>query len=114
MRRQLLDQWREYRVEEDVGALCVVQDILYLFGKQARVDRVQDAAGTGDAVIDFEMPIAVPGERRNALAMSDVEGVQGAGKLLGPPRHAGKIGAMEGAFGIARDDLALAVIGRRV
>ena len=73
MRRQLLHQRQEHRIDEQPGVLGVVDDEGDLLREQARIDGVADRADAGDAVVELEMAVVVPGERRDAIADADVE-----------------------------------------
>ena len=114
LRRQHLDQGREDRIEEDKPVLGMMHDVLKLFRKQSRVDGVQHAAGAGDAVIGLEMPIAVPRQRRDAIAMSDPERVECARDPFRPRGDLRIVGAVKAAFRVARNDLTIAMPRRGV
>jgi hypothetical protein len=110
----LLDQGREEGIKEDEAVLGVMHDVLKLFRKQSRVDSVQHPAGTGDAIIGLEMPIAVPRQRRDAIAVSDAERVECIGEPFRPRGDLRIVGAVEAAFRVARNDLTTAVPGSGV
>src|SRR3546814_6351294 len=65
LRRQLLDQWRKRQVEKQHLVFGVIDDPRDLLGEQPRIDRVKHIAAAGDRVVQLEMPIAVPGQRRH-------------------------------------------------
>jgi hypothetical protein len=46
----------------------MVDDPGNLLGKEARIDRMRDRADATDAVPELEMPIGVPGQRRQPVA----------------------------------------------
>ena len=101
MRRELLDQRHENRIEEDVAIFGMVDDVLDLLRKQARIDGVQDAAAAGHAVVQLEMAIAVPGQRGDALAMTDAQRFKRVGDPLRPRRDIAIVGAVKDPFGVA-------------
>ena len=68
LRRQLLQQRQEHGVGEQVAILGVVHDVGDLIREQAGIDGVTDGADPGDAVVQLEVPVVVPGERGDALA----------------------------------------------
>ena len=113
-RRKLLDERREDGIEEHVGVLGVMDDILQLFGEQARVDRVQHPPRRGDAIVELKVTMGVPGERRDPVAGLEAERVERAGDLFRPHRNFGVGRAMDRAVGVARDDLASPVLTGRV
>ncbi len=59
----------------------MIGDIGDLVGMQARVDHMGDRADAGDGVIQLEMPIGVPGQRRHPVTGFDAHGDQGIGQL---------------------------------
>ena len=61
-----------------IAILGVVDDVGDLVGEQARIDGVTDRADAGDAVVQLEMAVVVPGERRDALALADAESSRSA------------------------------------
>ena len=77
---ELLDQRQEGQVEEQRGVLGVVGDVGDLLGEQARVDGVADRADAGDGVVELEMAVAVPGQRRHPVAGLDAEPDQRVGE----------------------------------
>ena len=66
-----LHQRHEGQVEEHDPVFGVVHDPGDLLGEEPRIDGVIDPAGADDAVPGFEMAIAVPGQRRDAIAELD-------------------------------------------
>jgi hypothetical protein len=75
-RGELLDQRRERDVEEDVRILGVVRDVGDLIRKEPWIDRMDDRSDAGDCVVDLEVPVAVPGERRDTIVHLDAERLQ--------------------------------------
>jgi hypothetical protein len=106
MRRDRLHQRQEGRIEAQVLVLGMVDDVRQLLGMQARIDRVQHRAGTGDRVIRFHVAVAVPGQRGHALAHRHAEPAERVGQ---PARSCVAVAvgiAVQVALDAARDDLA--------
>ncbi len=115
LRRQALDQRQEHRVGEQIAVLGVVDDVGDLVREQARVDRVADGADARDAVVELEVPVIVPGERRDPVALADPElRLQRVGQLPDPAAERGIGDPVRGLVGAAGDHLRLAVIVGRV
>ena len=115
LRRQLLQQRQEHGVGEQVAILGVVHDVGDLIGEQAGIDGVTDGADPGDAVVQLEMPVVVPGERGDALALPDAEPVpKRSGQLLGALAERGIGGAVRRRIRRAGHHLDCAVARRRV
>ena len=76
-----LHQRHEGQVDQHDPVFGVVDDPGDLLGEQARIDGVIDPADAGDAVPGFEMAIAVPGERRDAVAELDPVAIESLGDL---------------------------------
>ena len=72
-RLELLDRVAADEVEEHGLVLGVVDDEHDLIVEEARIDGVADRAHAGDGIIEFEMAMVVPGERRDAIALRDAE-----------------------------------------
>src|SRR5260370_38268357 len=53
---------------------------------QSRVDRMPDRPKAGDAMFNLEVPIIIPGKRRNAVALLDTPASQRVGQLARPSR----------------------------
>ena len=83
-------------------------------GKQPRVERVVDAAHAHDAVPGFDMARRVPGERADALARLEAVAFQPLRHLQRTGADVAIGGAHDRPFDRARDDLAVAVLARRV
>ena len=62
---QLLDDGKKRTVEAEHAVFGMVDDVGDLAWDQPRIDRMPYRAKTGDAVFDFEMPVVVPGQRRD-------------------------------------------------
>ena len=63
--------------------LGVVGDVGDVLGRQARVERVQHRADAGDAEIELEVAVGVPGDGADAVAELDAQTLQRLGELLG-------------------------------
>src|SRR5690606_799431 len=85
-------------------------DVGDLLREQPRIDGVQDRAQSRDAVIQFEMTVAVPGERRHAVAEPDAEPRERLGELLGADLRLAVVGAVDRPLNGARHDLGVAVV----
>ena len=110
LRQQLLDGRQQVQVDEEELILGVIDDVDDLLGKEARVDRVADRAHAGNAVVQLEVAVAVPGQRADAVADLDAQREQRLGDLL-RARVGVAIGvAMDRAFDGAGDDLGVAVV----
>ena len=48
---------------------------------QARIECMQHAPSAADAEIQFQMPVTVPGQRRNTVPECQIQGFQGIGNL---------------------------------
>jgi hypothetical protein len=53
-----------------------MHDVLDLAGKEARIDCVQNASRARRAIVDFKMPIALPGKGRDAVPGFRAEGIE--------------------------------------
>ena len=74
-----LQKRHEGEIDQRHPVFGVVHDPGDTLWEEARVDGVIDRAGAGDAVPAFEMPIAVPGERRDPVAELDSVAVEPLG-----------------------------------
>ena len=83
MRPHALDDRQQVEVDEDRLVLGVVGDVGDVLGRQPRVDRVQHGADAGDAEIELEVAIGVPGDGADRIAELDAQPLQGLGELLG-------------------------------
>ena len=110
LRQQLLDRRQEVEVDEEELILGVVDDVDDLLGEEPRVDGVADRAHAGDAVIELEMAVAVPGQGADAVARLDAEGEQGFGHLLRPGSGIAIGVAVDIALDPPRHDLGVAVV----
>jgi hypothetical protein len=105
-----LDQRQEGQVEEKDLVLGMVGDPDDLVRVQARVERVQHGARTRHRVVQLHVAVAVPRQRRDAVAELDAL----RGERVGhPARTAGELAigrAVEVTLDAARDHFALAVV----
>ena len=88
-----------------------MHDVLDLVGKEARIDRVQNASRAGYAIVDFQMAPAVPGKRRDAVPGFRPERVERIRNSFGAPGDFGISRAVDRPFRVAGDDLASAMPG---
>src|SRR4051794_10389305 len=107
---KLLDQGYEDGIEENIAVFSMVDDVQDLLREQARIDRMQDAAGARYTVVKLEMTEAVPGERGDRLAECHAQRIQGPGQPFRAFGHGGVGRAVYHAVRIARDDLPLAML----
>jgi hypothetical protein len=77
---------------------------------QARIDGVQDGPGAGCGVIQFEVAIAVPGQRGDPVGHPDAATAQGIGQAPAAGRQLPVGGPVDVALDPARDDFLLAVV----
>ena len=109
-RRDRLDQRQEGQVEEQQPVLRVVDDVRDLVRMQARIDRVQHGAGTGDGVIQLQVPVAVPGQRADTLPHRDALLAEHTGQPARPRFAVAHRVAVHVALHAARDDFAGTVV----
>ena len=102
---ELLDQRQEGQVEEQRRVLGVIGDVGDLLGEQPRIDGVADGADAGDGVVQLEMSIAVPGQRRHPVTRLDAEADQRVGELADALARLRIAVAVDTAFHRVRDDL---------
>jgi len=92
----------------------VIDDPDDLLGKQPRIDGVIDRADAEDAVPAFQMPPAVPGERRDAVAELDAVAFEPLRHAQGAGADLRIIGAMNRSFDRACDHRPLRMVERGV
>ena len=90
----------------------MVDDVLNLLRKQARIDRVRDRAHAGNGVIGFEVPVCVPGHGRHALARYNTQADQRLGQFLRADLGLPPIVAVYPLIQRAGDDFRVAMIAR--
>ncbi len=109
-----LDDRQQVQVDENDLILGMVGDVGHVLGRQPRIDGVQDGADAGDAEIELEMAVAVPGNGAHPVAELDAQPLQGLGKLVGALGGIPVAVAVDRPFDGARDDLDIGVIGGRI
>ena len=107
-----LHQRHEGQVDEHDPVFGVVDDPGDLLGEQPRIDGVVDRAGADDAVPGFEMAIAIPGERRDAIAELDPVALEFFGDLERALPDGAVVGVMHRAFDRPRRHLLLRELDR--
>src|SRR5437870_64235 len=63
LRRDFLDQWRESEIEAYDLVLRMIDNVLDLLGKQARIDGVENGSHARHHEIHLEVAIRIPRER---------------------------------------------------
>src|SRR6266481_8423432 len=76
---------------------------------QSRIDRMPDRSKAGDAMLDLEVPIIIPGKRRHPVAWPDAPAPQRIGQLARSARGVLVGITMDRAFDGARYNLGTAV-----
>ena len=107
-----LQQRHEGQIGHDDPVFGVVDDPGDLLRKQARIDGVVDRAEAGDAVPGLEVPITVPGQRRDAIAELDPVALEPLGDLQRPFPDLRVIGAVDRAFDRPRHDFLVRKLDR--
>jgi hypothetical protein len=77
----LLHQIDESGIEEDEAILRVIDDVDDLIDEQAGIYGVANCAHARNAIIEFEMAVAVPGQGGDAIARLDAQCDQGIRQL---------------------------------
>ena len=108
-----LDDRQQVEVDKDDLVFGVVGDVGHMLGREARVQGVQHGAEAGDAEIELEMAVGVPGNGADPVAELDAQALQRLGQLLGAPGGVLVAVAMDRALDRARDDLDIGVVARR-
>ena len=104
------DDRQQVKVDEEDLVLGVVGDIGDMLGREARVEGVQHGADAGDAEVELEMAIGVPGDGADAVAELDAQPLQRLGQLLGALLGIAVAVAVHRAFDRARDDLDVGMV----
>ena len=107
------DDRQQVQVDEDDLVFGMVGDVAHMLRREARIDRVQHGAEAGDAEVELEMAIGVPGQRADAVAELDAEALERFGKLLGTLLRVAIAVAVDRTFDRARDDLDVGIIACR-
>src|SRR6266852_8674319 len=87
----------------------MIGDVGNLGWNQSRTDRMPDRAKAGDAMFDLEMPMVIPRQRRNPVALPDAAALQRIGQLARTARGILVGISMNRTFDGARYNLGAAV-----
>jgi hypothetical protein len=110
-RRDALDQWGKGAIEEQHAVFGVVHDVNQLLGMQPRVAGVYHHAAPGYGVIEFQMPMVIPGKGRDGIARAQPQ-VRKRMRELARARGALRIGvAKQRSVRLARHDFRIAELG---
>ena len=96
--------------KHDDAVFGMVGDPGHLVGREARVERVHHAAAAGDAEVQLEVAVAVPGQRGDAVAERQP---RRSSACCDPARACRRLavgGAVNVALDAARDDLGVVVV----
>jgi len=118
-RQKHFHQRREIDVEEHQLVVGMVDHPCDLLRKQPRVDRVHHGTATRNRVAQLHMPIAVPGQRADPIALIDAEASDRRSQLPRPACQFAPAVAMKAvvalcAFNASRHDLGVAMTRFRV
>ena len=105
------DDRQQVEVDEDHLVLGMVGDIGDVLGRQPRVERVQHRADAGNAEIELEMAIGVPGDGADPVAELDAQPLQRLGQLLGALARVPVAVAVDRPLDRARHDLDVGIVG---
>ena len=89
---------RKGQVGEDDLVASMVGDPQDLIRMQAGIERMADRPHAHNAIPNLDMIGCVPGQRADAIAKPDAQGLQGVGHLFGPAMNGAPIGPDDGAF----------------
>ena len=112
VRLQPVHQRLELRVVEQHLILGVIGDVDELLIKQARIDRMQDAADAHCAVPAHQMATVVHRQRRDPVTLSDTQCLERLRHPLGVVTDASPISPRFVPVGPARDNFAAAIFAR--
>ena len=112
--RDLLHQRQEAEVEAQHLVFRVVDDPGDLVGEEPRVDGVAHQLRARGAVVDLEVPVAVPGQRADPVAGLAAEPGQRLRQLAGAQLCIGVGVAVDVALDPLGDDLGVAAVARRM
>ena len=101
---------RETGVDEQHMIFGVVDDVGDIVRRQARIDGVADRAYAGNAVIKFEMAVAVHGQRGDAVAEADAQLPQRSHQLSRAQLQRPVVRARDAAVIAARHHFGVAVV----
>ena len=108
-----LDDRQQVEVDEDDLVFGVVGDVGDMFGREARIERVQHGADAGDAEIELEVAIGVPGDGADPVSELDAQSLERLSQLLGTLGRIPVAVAMDRALDRAGDDLDVGIVARR-
>jgi hypothetical protein len=108
-----LHQRQEGQVEKQHLVFGVVGNPGHQVRVQARVQGVQHAAGTADAEIQLQVPVAVPGQRGNAVTELQLQHIQRLGHLARAARHIAVGVTVNVTLHPARDNFSVTVVALR-
>lgn len=114
IRPQLLNEIGEGDVEQQHPIFGVVDDVVDLLGKQARIDGVQHRADAGYSEVELHVTMGVPGERRDAIARPDAQFDQRLCELCRARPQGSIIAAMDRPLAGLADDLRPGMETRRM
>jgi hypothetical protein len=112
LRGELFHQRQEVQVEEQHLVLRVVGNPGDLLGKEPRVDGVAHQLGLRAAVVDLQMPVAVPGQGGDAVAGLAAQACQRLRQLAGAQFGVAPGVAVQVAFDALADDFGVAGMTR--
>src|SRR5210317_1312327 len=84
MRQKFLEQRHEHEVSKDPAILSVIDNEDQLLGKKSRVNCVAEMTRTTDRIINFQMPVVVPGNCGNAITSIQAQSAERVGEFPGP------------------------------
>ena len=71
-----LEQRHEHRINEYPSIFGMIDNIYELVRKQARIDGVANIPGPADSIINFQVPVVVPRERRHPIAVIQTQFIE--------------------------------------
>ena len=107
-----LQERHEGEIDQRHPVFGVVHDPGDLLGEKARIDGVINRASAGDAVPAFEMPVAVPRQRRDPVADLDSVAVKPLGDFQRAFTDGAIVGGVHRPFDSPRDDLLVRELDR--
>ena len=110
---QHLEQRQQRRVDEQHSVRRVVDDVLELLREQSGVDGVHDGAHARHRIVELEVAVVVPGQRRDPVAGLDAGGRQRVGELAGAAEHVAPGAAVSRRVHRDRDDLDVRMVAVR-
>ena len=108
-RCELLHHRQKRALEKHHFVFSMIGNVGNLGRNQSRINRVPDRPKAGDAMFNLEVPIIIPGKRRNPVAWPDTPAPQRIGQLARTARSVLIAVSMDWTFDGARHDLGSAV-----